>query len=187
MKVFNKCPEFNKYKVGERISEGADGETFISEDKVIKFVIVTDTKKNVNNVWFKNKNIINYIQDSNQSHLCKVFDFGLVKVIEQPYSVIYFYLMEKLNKLSEDESKAIDSLISHRDYNKQPNINKSLGLIKDLSKFLDFDYNKISNFLINIRDSNLVHLDMHPRNVMKDSFGNFNLIDFDRMEKNHGK
>jgi hypothetical protein len=183
MKVFNKCPEFNKHPVGTFIAEGADGEAFLSEDKVIKFTIIRDGKDNANNVWFKNKTILEAIFDTNPRHFCKVFDFGVVKVINDPYSIIYFSLLEKLNQMSSDESKAIDSLISHRDYNKYPDINKSIGKVSELHQYLDFDKNKMIKFLECIKSSKIKHLDMHPRNVMKDSFGNFKLIDFDRMEK----
>ncbi len=181
MKVFDSSFNFNKYPVNERLNGGADGDVFTSDDKIIKFVKIKDEKKNANNVWNKNKAIITKIMDISPKHFCKIYDFGLICVSENPYSIVYFYLMEKLNGLSDDEKKAIDTLISHRDYNRKINFNKALDLVPALDKYLEFDSNKMNLFIKQIQGSNIIHNDIHARNVMKDNFGNFKLIDFERM------
>lgn len=181
MKVFDHSFAFNKYPVNDRLNGGADGDVFTSDDKIIKFVKIKDEKKYANNAWNKNKSIITKIMDISPKHFCKVYDFGLVSVIEQPYSIIYFYLMEKLNQLSGDEKKAIDSLISHRDYNKKIELSQAIKIIPTINKYLDFDPNKMSIFIDQIQKSNIIHNDIHVRNVMKDNLGNFKLIDFERM------
>jgi thiamine kinase-like enzyme len=90
--------------------------------------------------------------------------------------------MEKLHPLSEDEIKVFHSLVSHEDQNKikkysSLEINK---ILQGLSIGLDFDLHKVMFFCKNLNKLTIQHSDLHPRNLMKDSDGNFKLIDFDR-------
>jgi thiamine kinase-like enzyme len=90
--------------------------------------------------------------------------------------------MEKLNKISEDEKKVFHSIMSHEDQNLHKNfsMSKIKNMLQGLSMGLDFDASKIIIFCENLRSTVIHHNDIHPRNIMKDNFGNFKLIDFDR-------
>jgi len=181
MKVISKYNlDVSKYNLGNYISSGADGEVFSCGDKVIKFVdIFDDSMKIVTNEFGKNKRIINQIIEKSPKHFVKVFDFELVKVFDK--SIVYCYTMEKLNKISEEESKVFDSILSHRDFKKKINYSNSIKIAKELNYFIEFDINKVISFINQIENSKFVHLDIHPRNIMKDSDNNFKLIDLERL------
>lgn len=185
MKVYSKYKlDFNKYPVGNFIGGNADGEVFSSGENVIKFTEIKDSKKNANIKYFNNKKAIEYIIDNDIKHFCKIYDFGLVKVFENDYRIIYFYLMEKLNPLSDDERKVFHSTISHEDFNKIKNFDEKRinNIVNEMSHFFDFDKQKVTQFINEVQYSNVKHLDIHPRNIMKDNFGNFKFIDFDRIQ-----
>jgi thiamine kinase-like enzyme len=103
--------------------------------------------------------------------------------------VLYYYIMEKLQKITEDEHKVFDSLVSHEDRGKKKNFTpaKVKEMLQGLRKGLDFDAQRVTFFYDNFNKSPVAHLDIHPRNIMKDAAGNFKLIDFDRAEINNGK
>lgn len=186
--------------VGARLGDGADGEVFEivgDPDKVIKFCVLYDTGS------IKLENRYNYI--------CRV----VYHLLQNPSPVfarvyahkflgessriawgnhrqryfLYYYSMEKLHKISDDERKVFDTIVSHEDRNKRKNfsLDKIKEMLSGLSHGLDFDVSKVIFFCDNFRKSPVTHLDIHPRNVMKDSAGNFKLIDFDRAEISHGK
>lgn len=188
MKILDKFNiNFNKYTVGKLISNsGADGEVFESNNNIIKFVMMFDSKKKIITDYNKNKNIINKIIESRPNHFVEVYDFGFVKEIEdynKNYCLIYFYLMEKLNKISDDEKRVFHSLISHEDFNKIKKIDvyRINSIIKELDGYLSFDKDKVLNFIKNIKNSKIEQTDIHERNIMKDNFGNFKFIDLERL------
>lgn len=173
---------FNTYPVQELIcAKGADGEVFKSGDNIIKFVVISDSKKNATDNFMINKRKIQFIMDKNPKHFVKVFDFGLVSIIEnERYNIVYYYLMESLNKISDDEKKLFHTILSHEDSNKVKSLNCE-GTINELHKFLDFDKEKVIQFINSIKNSKIHQLDCHPRNIMKDRFGSFKFIDLERL------
>lgn len=188
MKILDKFNiSFNKYPIGNLIdNNGADGEVFESNNNIIKFVNIYDSKTNVLKTFNKNRNVINKIIQEKPKHFVNVYDFGFVKEIDNfynNYSIIYFYLMEKLNKLSEDEKKIFHTLISHEDFSKKKSLNKNRidSIIDEFSNFYEFDKNKVYKFIEQIEKSKIKHLDIHDRNIMKDDLGNFKFIDLERL------
>jgi hypothetical protein len=179
--------QIKDYKVGDYITSGADGSAYFSENFVIKFVDLFDSKNKVLNIYSKNKRIIYKIIDDKPKHYVETFDFKFVKDFtdNKNYHIIYYYVMERLNKISEDESKLFHTIMSHEDSNKIKRISdqKTIRTIKSLNLYLDFDYNKIIDFIKNIENYKIKHLDVHPRNIMKDNDGNFKFIDLERLEE----
>lgn len=179
MIVYSKYNINSKYPVGEYIRGGLDGEVFCSDNNVIKFVAIKDNKKQATLAWNKNKRNIEYIIDNSPKHFVKVIDFGLLKVIEEEYSIIYFYLMEKLNEISKDEFTLFNKLMFCENSSK---IRKNLNLIDNFNKSLNFDKVKVIEFIDKITKSRVVHCDIHARNIMKDDCGNFKFIDLERLK-----
>ena len=97
--------------------------------------------------------------------------------------ITYYYVMENLSKITEDEKKVFYSLLSHEDRNVKKNYSLSsvIDMLKEMQRGLDFDYNKAFRFYRVLKESKFHHMDLHPRNIMKDTDGNFKLIDFDRV------
>lgn len=176
-----------EYSLDKYIKAGADGCAYLSGDKVIKFTHMFDKKKHILNNYNKNKRIIEKIILESPRHFVKTFDFKFLKDIEKDgkYHLFYCYVMEKLETLSDDEVKIFHTLLSHEDSNKVKNlsddyINKT---ISSLEMFLDFNKEKVINFINQIKKHKIQHCDVHPRNIMKDSLGNFKFIDLDRLKE----
>ena len=98
--------------------------------------------------------------------------------------ILYYYVMEKLLPISEDEAKVFHTILSHEDNNIIKNyapeeLNK---ILLGLNRGLDFDVERVKFLCEGVRLSAIKHNDIHPRNIMKDALGNFKLIDFDQCE-----
>lgn len=166
---------------------GADGEVYQDEKYVYKLSIVYDHYHSLSFDYDFNQTInilknLSFKSDPAFVNIIKFQDLlsGYRHAIngKQKYH-IYFYQMPKLLPISEDEKKALHTLLCHEDNNLVKKLN--LNLIKELSNYLDFDFIKMKKFLSDIEASAYLHLDMHTRNIMKDDSGNFKLIDLDRI------
>lgn len=197
--IINKQKFYNPYNIGPSLGDGANGEVFelVNTSKVVKFSALYDY--NFNNLHINyNKiiNNINFLKRSDNNSYAKVYEVKHVgdgyRVCDEEllqYYVVYSYTMEKLNKISEDEKKVFHSILSHEDLGivKKYTINKINEMLLGMSIGLDFDINKVLFFYNEIKKINIIHEDLHDRNIMKDNKGNFKLIDFDRInigEKN---
>lgn len=184
------------------LGKGVDGEVFSIIDeptKVIKFIAMVDLPNR--------KRIDSYNQllsvcrlicrmkshDTPVQSYVQVYDYGYLGMnpsLEGPRYLLFFYTMEKLREISEDEKRIFHSILSHEDFGKKKDLSsaKVEELISGMSA-LDFDPKKVRLFCDNIKAAPLSHLDMHTRNIMKDDMGNFKLIDLDRvtLENKDGK
>jgi len=136
---------------------------------------------------FKNiRNNIMYIIDNCEKPYVGTFNFEFNYDYSQ-YKIFYRYSMEVLNPLTDDEWKLFHTLVSHEDSCKVKDLSSHRVnfLIKDLSNYLDYNVDDVKVFCEDLVKSKIKHLDLHPRNIMKDNKGNFKLIDLDnlRMEK----
>lgn len=192
------CPEKILYNMGDCLGDGADGEVFDIEghpDKVIKFGVLyqrgsTQIEKKYRNIKSVLSELIEapipiygnvYLQDYLGTYSRRVMIDE--KWGEQPL-LLYYYVMEKLYPLSEDEKKVFWSVVSHNDTGIEKNIPlpKMKEMILEMRTRLDFDAERVTFFCENYKNSRVEHLDIHVRNIMKDLNGNFKLIDFDRSE-----
>jgi len=176
----------------QELGYGSDGQVFsLKKDlnKVIKYsIIFSYPGSDIQDKFHNFKKIIEYIILNKPKAYSTVYDFGFLcsskrKTFDgfQDY-IIHFHIMEKLQKISDDEKKAMFTLISHEDKNIVKNYSdiEIKKILKGLKVGLDIDEEKIILFCEQIKSCALNHNDLHPRNIMKDNLGNFKLIDFDK-------
>ncbi len=191
------CPEKITMPVGTRLGDGADGEVFESGDKVVKFCVLYETGKvKLENTYKYIGRVVDYLIAHPSPMFARVYEHRFLGEYsriawgnQRQRYFLYYYTMEKLQKISDDERKVFDTIISHEDRNKKKNFSPDQikEMLTGLGKGLDFDMERVIFFCDNFKKSPVTHLDIHPRNIMKDDAGNFKLIDFDRAEINHGK
>lgn len=194
------CPDKIPVPTSNKLGDGADGEVFEVDgqpDKVIKFCVLYERGSVVPvKAYAKIAKSLDYLVHNPLHTYARVYEHAYMGEysritwgnIPQKY-VLYYYTMEKLNKISEDEKKVFHSILSHEDRGKKKNFSteKVREMLRGMKTALDFDEERVTFFCDNLRDSPLSHLDIHVRNIMKDSAGYFKLIDFDRLEFKHAQ
>jgi hypothetical protein len=180
---------------GERLGDGADGEVFQvygDESKVIKLGVFYEIDTTAQEHSIHLEKILTYLIQSHLDPYARVYEYKPLGFFErtvlgkkkpQTY-FLYYYVMEKLSKLTEDEKKVFHTIVSHEDRNIKKNYapEKLQKILAGLSRGLDFDVERVIFFHDNLRKTPVKHLDLHARNIMKDAAGNFKLIDFERAE-----
>lgn len=191
------CPDKVPYPVDVRLGDGADGEVFSIvgvPDKVLKLGVFYERHdKGFEKHYKQIQRALDYLIANQPDAYARVYEHGYLgsyarkaehwRSGEQKF-LIYYYTMEKLNKISEDESRIFHSILSHEDRGIEKNFSpeKIHEMLKGMGRGLDFDVEKVTLFCNNIRSASISHLDIHVRNIMKDNVGNFKLIDLDRIE-----
>ena len=187
------CPDKLPVEIGDRLGDGADGEVLdiVGEpDKVIKLGILYEySTDNMVDRLYSIYEVIDHIIWSQPRPCVRVYKHGCLGMYSRPNNVmgeekfiVYYYTMDKLAKLSGDEKKVFHSILSHEDrgIEKQYSSQKIDEILKGLSAGLDFDAKKVRLFCDDIESCGIIHGDLHPRNIMKTSGGDFKLIDLDR-------
>jgi hypothetical protein len=174
-------PEALQYKHSNRIGYGSDGEVFDLIDKpnvVIKFCAIFEDSEEKE---FAAINILQQLIIQPLSFYAQPFFFSYLGRYKE--HILYFYTMEKLLSLSEDEQKVFHTLLSHEDRNLVKNYSPAERqvILQNLRRGLDFDEGRVSLFVDKLNNSPVQHLDIHTRNIMKDANGNFKMIDLDRL------
>lgn len=198
------CPDKIPYLPDVRLGDGADGEVFtISGDpsKVLKLGIFYERHdKGFEKHYQHIQNVLDYLIAYPPAAYARVYEHGYLGTYsrkaehwrsgEQKF-LIYYYTMEKLEKITEDEKKVFHTILSHEDRGIEKNWSpdKIREMLLGMSRGLDFDAEKVTLFCNNIKRAPVSHLDMHVRNIMKNDSGDFKLIDLDRieLEKNNGQ
>ncbi len=190
------CPEKIPVVTAARLGDGADGEVFDIEgqpDQVVKFGVLYQTgSSKVQDTYKYIVRVLDYLIQNPSPTYARVYSHGYMGKFsravtwsnkEQPY-ILYYYLMEKLYKITEDERKVFHSVVSHEDRGMKKNFSaqKVKEMIIGMNTGLDFDAEKVTFFCDNFKNTSVSHLDIHVRNIMKDSNGNFKLVDFDRAQ-----
>lgn len=196
MLVFNFCqkfcPEKLDFELSNRLGEGADGEVFELKgitDKVIKFSVLYESSDE-DNKYEQICRTLDFLKIHKPDSYARVYEHKMLGKYTPPFigsnqvqkRTLYYYVMEKLLKISEDEKRVFHSILSHEDknLNKNYSINKIKKMLTGMSMGLDFDEKKVILFVESLKTSKVCHNDLHNRNIMKDFNGNFKLIDFDR-------
>jgi hypothetical protein len=164
-------------KMGSRLGKGVDGAVFdFNRSKVIK---ITEVDRRGIETFNKTLSYLKSYKPALYALLDKYDYLGCINKKHYCY-----YITEKLNELSVDEWKVFHSIISHEDRNIAKNYSdeKIKEILFGLSRGLDFDVERVTFFCTGLRQSPLKHLDLHPRNIMKDNRGYFKLVDFNRMK-----
>jgi serine/threonine protein kinase len=191
------CPEKLPVQPEQRLGDGADGEVLSivgDSEKVLKLGILYERHDyGMLNYYKQIKRVLEYFITAQPHAYVHVYEQGYLGTYTRPMAawrkgeqkfIIYYYIMEKLDKISDDESKVFHSILSHEDRGIDKNFSseKIKKMLEGMASGLDFDAEKVTLFCDNIRNTPISHLDIHPRNVMKDKMGNFKLIDLDRIE-----
>ncbi len=191
------CPDKLPVQPDVRLGEGADGEVFSivgDSNRVLKLGILYERHdRGFLNYYHQIERVLQYLIASQPDAYARVYEHGFLGSYsrkmehwrngEQKF-IIYYYIMEKLNKISEDESRVFHSILSHEDRGIEKNFSpeKIREMLEGMSRSLDFDAEKVTLFCNKIKSAPVSHLDIHVRNIMKDDAGNFKLIDLDRIE-----
>jgi serine/threonine protein kinase len=187
----------NQFHLDCELGCGADGQVFsILNDlgKVIKFgILYDDYSSDIDQRYQKINNVLSRIKITKPNLFVKIYQSDyLLKGARATFAgnqnyIIYYYIMDKLLPLSQDETKVFHTIISHEDRGivKSYTYEKIQEILRQMQRGLEFDILKVNTFykkLINFQNGKLMHLDLHPRNIMKDHCENYYLIDLDRMQ-----
>lgn len=173
-----------KLKFGKEIGAGVDGSVYLSDNKVIKLSPNLDSEQTESII-----NTVDYLYHNPLHTYTHVYDYGYEKnsnfLQEDRYCV--YYTMPILNHLSQDEAKVFHTILSHEDNNVVKNYSQAqiYKILQGLSKGLDFDESKVMLFVEALKAAPIIHLDIHPRNIMKDDLNNFKMIDLNRVKFKH--
>lgn len=200
MLVLKLCKQFCPDKIPvvptTKLGDGADGEVFDIEgqsDRVIKFCILYESQVSLSSIeaeYQRIKSVVDFIQQHPTEICATVYcneymgEFSrIVYSNKEEKYIIYYYIMEKMQKISEDERRVFHSILSNEDRRISKNYTPEQikKMVVGMASGLDFDVEKVIFFCDRLRQSPIIHLDMNPRNIMKDSANNFRLIDFDRV------
>jgi hypothetical protein len=191
------CHDKLPVEPGVRLGDGADGEvlSIIGDTKrVLKLGILYERHdRGMLKYYQQIQKVLDYLKPSQPDAYARVYEHGYLGTYSRKADhwrsgkqdfIMYYYIMEKLEKISEDESKVFHSILSHEDRGIKKNfsLEKIEEMLKGMGRGLDFDAEKVKIFCNNIKRAPIWHLDIHVRNIMKDDAGNFKLIDLDRIE-----
>jgi len=184
------CPDKITYNTTVKIGYGVDGEVFRIEnspDQVIKYCILYDNEDdNLQKNFEQIRKVLSHLCDYPSPVYARVHNYECFgKFSHQSKSeefILYCYVMEKLYPITKDEGRVFHTIVSHEDrgISKDYSREKRQDIIRGLAVGLDFDSERVMFFCDNIRNSPVQHHDLHERNIMKDCFGNFKLVDLDR-------
>ena len=189
LSVYRKyLPDQLPVQPGERLGEGNNGEVLSivgDPTKVIKLSMFLSTEDDQRR-YVRIKKGLDYVVANCPPAYVKVYEHGHLGScpIGTPpclHYIFYYYIMEKLHKISEDERRLFHSILSHEDrgLKKRFSLEKIRKMLGGMAKGLDFDAEKVMLFCENIRAAPVIHEDTHGRNIMKNDDGDFRLIDLD--------
>lgn len=194
------CPDKLPVQPDQRLGDGADGEVLSivgDPSKVIKLGVLYERHDRGMIKYYNHiKNVLDYMVENKLDSYARVYVHGYLGTYSRKMEhwksgtqgfILYYYIMEKLRNLSEDERRIFHSILSHEDKGIEKNFSseKIQEMLDGMSRGLDFDEDKVKLFCEKIKRAPVSHLDIHVRNIMKDDLGNFKLIDLDRVELNH--
>lgn len=181
------------YKLGSELANGADGQIFELLDfpnQVIKLSILYcwDDPPSFEKEYLRINQVLSYLLNNNVPIYASVLKYQTLlrssrKLLNDNQDfIIYYYVMEKYLKISEDENKIFHTLLSHEDrrISKNYSLSQVKKLLTGLSLGLEFNHNKVLNFFKEIKTCPIIQNDLHPRNIMQDHNDNFKLVDLDR-------
>jgi hypothetical protein len=190
------CPDKIPDNLGEYLGDGADGEVFsVNGDpsRVIKLGIMYERPHHgLLKGYQQIQKVLDFVIDTKPDAFARVYEHGYIGTYSRNVEflrskkqdfVIYFYTMEKLEKISDDEKRVFHSILSHEDRGMKKNFSteKIQEMLEGMAHGLDFSAENVRLFCDNIRKTPAHHLDIHVRNIMKNESGEFKLIDLDRV------
>jgi serine/threonine protein kinase len=181
----------------EKLGDGADGEVLTIEgqpDRVIKLGVIYEYPGHQQlDIYHQIQQVLDYVMTVQPFAYVHVYEHGYLGIYSRQVHVpprgrakqdflLYYYIMEKLSKITEDEKKVFHSIISHEDRGVEKNYSaeKIAEMLQGMSRGLDFDAEKVILFYRNLYKAKIDHQDLHPRNIMRDANGDYRVIDLDR-------
>lgn len=190
------CPDKLPVRPDVRLGEGADGEVFSivgDPHKVVKLGILYERHdRGMVEYYQQIQKVLDYMMHTQPPAYVRMYEHGYMgrykrkmqswRKGEQEF-IIYYYIMEKLHPITEDEGKVFHSILSHEDRGIDKNYSpeKIQEMLQGMSRGLDFDAEKVTLFCHNIKEALVSHLDIAVRNIMKNEANEFKLIDLDRI------
>jgi serine/threonine protein kinase len=181
------------FQLGKEQGCGADGQVFEllnQPNKVIKLSVIYDYPWRDLTCYRHIEEVLNYVMVVQPPAYVSIYEHGYLGTYNRAVInsatlqsfILYYYVMEKLLKISDDERKIFHSILSHEDRGIEKNysLEKIAEMLQGMNRGLDFDAEKIMIFYHNLRQARVLHNDIHIRNIMKDIGGNFKLVDLDR-------
>ena len=170
-------------QIGDSLGVGADGQCFSivgDSSKAIKVGVshINRTQEGIDYLISKQPAAYARVYERKYLGMHSCLVYGCLQELH-----IYYYIMERLLPITDDERKVFHTILSHEDrdidYKKNYSINEIKKMLEEMRRGLDFDFKKIILFCENIKAAPIEHLDLHPRNILKNIDGHFKLIDFD--------
>lgn len=172
-----------------KLGEGAQGKVFATDnpEKVVKVSILYDWNHDIDKDIKRIDKVYSYLLKNKDPLYSKIFEFGpvfsgtrtIVNGAEQRY-VIYYSIQERLNPLSEEEDKIFDTIsYTLGRWDNNYDLAKVKNSLIEQAKFLTFNLANALKFCDLYEDSVINHNDFWNKNVMKDNFGNYKLVDLD--------
>lgn len=190
------CPDKLPVQPVESLGNGSDGEALTIQgqpDRVIKLSVMYEYPGHELKGYQQIQQVLDYAMTTQPSAYVRIYEHGYLGTYSRQIHVpprgrakqdllLYYYIMEKLFKITEDEKKVFHSIISHEDRGIDKNYSdEKIGeMLQGMSRGLDFDAEKIILFCHRLHEAKIKHQDLHPRNIMKNIDGNYKSIDLDR-------
>lgn len=186
-KIFNLL-NIEETKLGRKIGSGTQGAVFSvsnSPNKVFKLsylkpLVKFNFKETINERMVHYALVMDFLFKNKLPCFPSIYKYGINRVHDKNGSIISWSLQEKLFNLNRNEITALDSLSYF--FNKRCEIEELSSILEEkiskmvLQKQLAA---QILDLYKSYYDSPIEHNDIHYLNFMKDSSGNFKLIDFD--------
>lgn len=172
MNIFEKL-QVVPYDLEEKIGYGADGEVWSirNSDKVVKFsTLYPIYNTSIEDIFRLKAEVFDELFKRKEDIFVNFSDFFREKVTFD--GIVYSYVMDRLNYLSENEERYIDSFTLEEE--KESSELKYLLTQEQQKKF--------NQFLKNKKMSRFVYVDFHCENVMKGKDDNYKFIDFDSVQ-----
>jgi serine/threonine protein kinase len=185
IRVIELLPPDIKNSLKVELGRGADGVVFSTDDpnRAIKVgAFRPHPSQTADFAWRNLARTLDFLIKSPSEAYARVFAYQSLGSLDNGSP--YFYVMERLQKLSDDEFKVYHSILSHEDRNLKKDLskNKIYQILSELNRGLDFNLSEIMLFCERLKKSKIMHRDLHPRNVLKTLNGQFKLIDFERCD-----
>jgi hypothetical protein len=178
----------NDIKIGKKIGSGTQGSVFLlrqEPQRVFKMSYLRPLntykiKENISERMVHYSLVMDSLSKNNSSCFPKIYKFGINKINGPESAVVGWSSQEKLRPLDKKECIIFDYLSYF--FQNATDINLFESNLKD--KFLnvhlpDGMIGRIMECYESYLDSPIEHNDLHYLNFMKDSSGNYKIIDFD--------
>jgi len=185
------------FRLGKELGHGLDGQVFKIADtlkpaKVVKLCAIFESEETDLNIDYQQvSQVLDCLLQKNPLAFVRIFShaklgeyYRTIYGNQQQKYLLHYYVMERLQAISEDEKKVFHTILSHEDrgIEKTFTITELERTLEGLHSGLDFSMDKMRRFRLNLHAAPIIHNDLHPRNILKNIEGNYKCIDIDWCE-----